>query len=60
MGEKRYNIQDVHEKTGINRSTVANLYHDRVSRIDYGTLAKLCELFDCDPGDMLASVKEES
>jgi len=28
MGEKRYNMQDVFEKTGIARRTISNLYHD--------------------------------
>jgi len=53
MGEKRYNMQDVFEKTGIARSTISNLYHDRSQRIDFETLSKLCELFDCTPSDIL-------
>ena len=40
MGTKRYNIQDVYEKTGLARSTIANLYHDKTQRIDYDTLDK--------------------
>ena len=53
MGEKRYNIQDVHEKTGLSRSTISSLYHDEMQRIDYQTLAKLCELFKCSVGDLI-------
>lgn len=53
MGEKRYNIQDVFEKTGISRSTVSNLYHDRIKRVDYDTLSKLCELFECSAGEII-------
>jgi len=59
MGEYRYNIGHVHEKTGLSRSTVSNLYHDRMERIDYTTLSKLCELFDCSVGDILEYYKEE-
>jgi putative transcriptional regulator len=59
MGEHRYNIQYVCDHTGISRSTVSTLYHDRVKRIDYETLERLCELFDCSPCDILIRKKEE-
>ena len=60
MGEKRYNIQDVYERTGLSRGTISNLYHDKMQRIDYETLSKLCKLFDCSVGDILEFYKEES
>nr|WP_242822112.1 helix-turn-helix transcriptional regulator [Ethanoligenens harbinense] len=59
MGERRYNIQDVFEKTGISRSTISDLYHDRITRVDYNTLNKLCELFDCKTSDILVFVKSQ-
>ncbi len=58
MGERRYNIQAVIDKTGLDRTTVSNLYHDKVKRIDFKTLDKLCELFDCKPNDILKHIKE--
>ena len=57
MGQKRYSIQDVHEKTGLSRSTVAALYHDRATRIDFDTIDKLCTLFDCEVSDLLSYEK---
>lgn len=48
MGSKRYSIKDVHEKTGLSRGTISSLYNDRVTRIDFETITKLCELFQCD------------
>lgn len=59
MGERRYNIQAVIDKTGLERNTVSNLYHDKVKRIDFKTLDKLCELFNCEPSDILRRVKSE-
>lgn len=53
MGSKRYSIQDVHEKTGLSRNTVSNLYNDKASRIDYTTIDKLCALFECQVKDLL-------
>jgi putative transcriptional regulator len=59
MGQNRYNIQDVYEKTGLSRATISNLYHDKMQRIDYETLSKLCKLFDCTVGDLLEHYKPE-
>lgn len=53
MGKSRYSIQDVHLKTGLARSTVTQLYHDKATRIDFETVEKLCTLFGCDIGDLL-------
>lgn len=53
MGANKMSIQDVHEKTKLNRNTISNLYHEKVKRIDFDTIDKLCELFDCQVGDLL-------
>ncbi len=52
MGKSRYSIQDVHVKTGLARSTVTQLYHDKATRIDFDTIEKLCKLFDCEISDL--------
>ena len=54
MGELRYSIQDVHIKTGLSRSTVTQLYHDKATRIDFETIEKLCCLFECDLCDLFS------
>jgi len=57
MGEKRHNIQAVHDKAGLVRSAVYKLYHDRTNRIDYETLSKLCKLFGCEAGGLIKYYK---
>lgn len=52
MGKHRLTIQDVHERTGLSRNTISNLYNDKACRIDYDTAAKLCRLFDCKMDDL--------
>lgn len=59
MGRERYSMQDVHDKTGLARSTVAQLYHDKAKRIDFDTIEKLCVLFGCTVGDLLELEKEK-
>lgn len=57
MGEYRYKIEDIHAKTGLSRTTISKLYHDKMERIDYETLSRLCELFNCSAGDILEYYK---
>lgn len=58
MGKNRYSIQDVNKLTGLSRGTVSNLYHDKMQRVDYETLGKLCDLFKCSVGDILEYTDE--
>lgn len=60
MGKARYNIQDVHERTGLSRTTIAQLYHDKATRVDYETIEKLCRLFDCGITDLFLLTEEEN
>ncbi|MBE5956348.1 MAG: helix-turn-helix transcriptional regulator [Lachnospiraceae bacterium] len=57
MGDRRKNIQMVADETGLSRSTLSNLYHDKVTRIDLQTLDVLCKCLDCEPGDLLKRKK---
>lgn len=52
MGMNRFSIQDVHKKTQLSRTTISNLYNDKATRIDYDTIEKLCQLFDCNMDDL--------
>lgn len=59
MGMHRYKIQDVCERTGLSRGTVSNLYHDKMQRIDYDTLERLCQLFECQTSHILEFYLED-
>ena len=59
MGQNRYKIQDIHEKTGLSRTAISSLYHDKVQRYDQETLSKLCKLFKCSIGDLLEYYESE-
>lgn len=59
MGRDKLQIQDVHEKTGMSRSTIANLYYERTRRIDFDTIEKLCQLFNCEVGEFLYLEEDE-
>lgn len=56
MGEKKLKIVDVARETGLNRNTITLLYKETAQRIDLEAIDKLCELFECEVGDLLEKV----
>ncbi len=59
MGEQKMNISDVARESGFNRSTISLLYHEKASRVDLDVVEKLCEVFNCQVGDLLEVIKGE-
>lgn len=56
MGEKKMKVMDVSRETGLNRNTVTLLYKETAQRVDFETIEKLCELFECDVGDLFEKI----
>lgn len=52
MGEKKMKIMDVARETGLNRNTVTLLYKETAQRVDFETIDKLCDLFNCKIEDL--------
>lgn len=53
MAENHLNISTLALKTGISRNTIANIYHEKNTRIDIKTITKLCNFFGCTPNDLI-------
>ncbi len=53
------NIADVNRATGLNRTTITHLYYETTQRVDLLAIDKLCDLFDCQVGDLLEWVPDE-
>lgn len=60
MGEKRYTIVQVAQKTGMSTSTISNIYNEKIKRLDFDTLEKLCKLFSCNIQDLLEYIPDEA
>ena len=58
MGERKLKIADVARETGLNRNTVTLLYKETATRVDLDAIEKLCELFDCEVGQLLERTKQ--
>lgn len=57
MGERKMKVMDVARLTNLNRNTISLLYKETAQRIDLEAIDKLCDLFDCEVGDLLEKVK---
>ncbi|MDD7411307.1 helix-turn-helix domain-containing protein [Fusobacterium gastrosuis] len=60
MGKHKLTIAKVSELTSLSRPTISALYHEKVSRIDFETIAKLCKLFNCTVGDLIEYVPDST
>jgi len=59
MAKKKMNIQDVSNATGLSRKSISKLYHDVSTQITFDVLERLCNLFECEPGELLYIDDEE-
>lgn len=59
LGEKRMKQAELVRLTGLAKGTVTALYHDRVGKVDYAVLGRICRVLDCRPGDLLVYVPDE-
>lgn len=54
----RLTQRQVAEATGLSRRTISELETGASQRIEFSTIAKLCELFECTPNELMV-VEEE-
>ena len=43
LGARLIKVSDIHENTGISKSTLTNLYYQKASNVKIGTLLKICD-----------------
>lgn len=58
MGEHKMKIADVARATGLHRNTITLLYNETASRVDLDAIDKLCELFECEVGELFERKKK--
>jgi putative transcriptional regulator len=54
LGKHKMTQKELADKTGIRPATISGLYHETIKRIEIEQIAKLCEVFDCQPGDIFS------
>lgn len=59
LGERRIKMAELTRMTGVSKTTINAMYHDRVRKIDYGVLERICEALDCKLSDIVEYVVED-
>ena len=59
LGKYKMTQKELAEKTGIRPGTVSLLWHGNIKRLDVNHLNKLCNIFNCQPGDLLEYIPDE-
>lgn len=53
-------VPELVELSGLNKNTLYSFYKGDIKRVDMETLDKLCAALNCEIGDLLEHVKEET
>ena len=60
LGERKLKISDVSRETGINRGTLARMYHETLVRVDLETVNTLCGYLSISVGELLEYLENEN
>ena len=53
MADRKMSLNELSEKVGVANVNLSKLKNGHVSAIRFSTLIALCEVLDCQPGDIL-------
>ena len=53
MVERKISLNELAERVGISNVTLSKIKNNKVTAIRFSTLAAICEVLDCEAGDIL-------
>ena len=59
MVERKMSLNELAEKVGISNVNLSKIKNNKVNAIRFSTLAAICEVLECDAGDILEYQKDE-
>ena len=59
LARRKMSMTELSEKFGVTMANLAFLKNGHAKAVRFGTLEKLCEVLECQPGDILEFRKEE-
>ena len=60
MAKRKISAGDLAERVDITPANLSILKNNKAKAVRFSTLEKLCEVLDCQPGDILEYRKEDS
>ena len=58
MADRKMSLNELSEKVGVANVNLSKLKNGHVSAIRFSTLEAICEVLDCQPGDILEYRRE--
>ena len=59
LAQKKMSVTELSEKVGITMANISILKNGKAKAIRFTTLDKICEVLDCQPGDILEYIKDD-
>ncbi len=59
MADRKMSLNELSERVGISNVNLSNLKTGKVKAIRFSTLDAICDVLDCQPGDILEYQREE-
>jgi len=60
MAKRKISAGELSDKIGITPANLSILKNNKAKAIRFSTLEEICKVLDCQPGDLLEYVKEDS
>ncbi len=60
MAKRRISLTELAEKVGITQANLSILKNEKARAIRFSTLEKLCEVLQCQPGDLIEFVPKQA
>ena len=60
MADRKISLNELSEKVGVANVNLSKLKNGHVSAIRFSTLEAICDVLDCQPGDILEYQREET
>ena len=55
---RRITYDDIYSQTGIAKTTLTKLSNERAAMVGMSVMERLCDYFDCQPGDIFVYVRD--
>lgn len=59
MADRKMSLNELSERVGISNVNLSNLKTGKAKAIRFSTLDAICDVLDCQPGDILEYQREE-
>ena len=59
MADRKMSLNELAEKVGISNVNLSKIKTGKVSAIRFSTLNAICDILDCQPGDILEFTRDE-